>query len=90
MTDRPMSSEELPPPEIIAMAAKIADWFAERNITEWKLGNVQSREQTTPDEDAARWRYFRDEMDMTDALHMIADGTDEYDNTIDHRLRGYY
>jgi hypothetical protein len=85
-----MTDDELPPPEIIALANKLSEWFAVRNITEWKLGNVQSREQTAPDEDAARWRYFRDEMDMTDALHMIADGTDEYDDTIDRRLSGYY
>ncbi len=37
----------------------------------------------TDAKDAARWRYFREEMDESDKLHMIASGTDHYDGTID-------
>ena len=33
--------------------------------------------------DAARWRYFRDEMDDSDKLHMLAHGTVHYDSDID-------
>lgn len=35
-------------------------------------------------DDAARWRYFRDEMDEGEKLHMVANGTAHYDGIIDH------
>ena len=35
------------------------------------------------DSDAERWRFFRDEMDESDKLHMLANGTDHYDRVID-------
>lgn len=38
-----MSAPEDIPPEIQAAAAKVARWFAERNIKEWKLDGVQNR-----------------------------------------------
>lgn len=34
---------ELPPPEIIEAAGKVADWFAERGITEWMLDGIEKR-----------------------------------------------
>jgi hypothetical protein len=36
--------------------------------------------------DAARYRHFRDEMDESEKLRMIAAGTDHYDATIDASL----
>lgn len=42
------------------------------------LSHIESLER-----DAAQWRYFRDEMDDGDKLHMLAHGTAHYDSDID-------
>jgi hypothetical protein len=36
-------SYDLPPTEIIEHALKLAQWFKDRNITEWQLGECQNR-----------------------------------------------
>jgi hypothetical protein len=35
--------------------------------------------------DAERWQFFRDGMDDSEKLHMIANGTDHYDGIMDHQ-----
>jgi hypothetical protein len=38
-----LKTDETPPPEIIEAAEKVAQWFAERNVTDWVLGRCASR-----------------------------------------------
>lgn len=38
-----IAPEDMPPSEIIEAAEKLSAWFAQRNITEWKLAGCQSR-----------------------------------------------
>jgi hypothetical protein len=39
------------------------------------------------EDDAERWRHFRDEMDESSKLHMIATGCNVYDSTVDKDKR---
>ena len=45
------------PDEIIVMANRITDYFAEQNIKEWKLSGIQSRDDTR----APQWQTIESE-----------------------------
>jgi hypothetical protein len=57
-----------------------------KRLTYDDLGYDQDKDAVRAHRDCMRWRFFKEEMDVSDKLRMLAAGTANYDKIIDrHR-----